>query len=623
MSHQRFACLLLVVWPCAAVLAAESPVRIPPRDQVLNTLQPEHPRLHVKPGDFALLKSRIAGNATLSDWYARVLQRADEIVGSPANTYRIPDGKRLLSTSRSVLERVYCLAFVYLLEDDETYLERAWKELDAAANFKDWNPPHFLDTGEMTHAFAIGYDWLYHDWSEPRRKTIREAMIRHGLTPGLKSYRGEERYGWFVRTESNWNQVCNGGLTAGALAIADEEPELAAEIVHSALQSIQRAMHEYAPDGAYHEGPSYWGYGTGYNVLMIAVLESALGSDFGLTRFEGFDNTVKFPMQLTGPSGRTFNFADSSAGRPGRTYTMFWLANRFDHPHVARFTERFVRASPLDILCYDPDVKTTGKKTPDTCTYWRNVEAVSLRSSWDDANAAWIAFKGDRPGVNHGQADLGSFVLEILGERWAADLGADNYNLPGYFDRRNKRWHFYRNRAEGHNTLVINPGRDPDQEIDGKATVTRFEPTGSMPVGIMDLTEAYVKDVERVHRGIALWERAIPVVQDEITMHRASELWWFMHTPAQVSLDSDKRRASLTIGDQKLVAHLLAPENASFSVMDAAPLPSSPTVSGQKVNKGMRKLAIHLEDFTSGRICVAFGSGVKVPSVEVRPLSDW
>ena len=26
--------------------------------------------------------------------------------------------------------------------------------------FPDWNPKEFLDTAEMTHAVAIGYDWL-------------------------------------------------------------------------------------------------------------------------------------------------------------------------------------------------------------------------------------------------------------------------------------------------------------------------------------------------------------------------------------------------------------------------------------------------------------------------------
>ena len=619
---QRILCtaVLLCVSLAPIAHAADSPVRIPPRDQILGTLQPEHPRLLVAPDDFTALKARIAANPRLAEWYADVQRQADESLKRPANTYRIPDGKRLLSTSRSVLGRVYQWALVYCLENDRRYLDRVWKELQAAAAFKDWNPSHFLDTGEMTHAFAIGYDWLYHDWSDEQRKTIRQAIIQHGLVPGLKSYRGEERYGWFTRTVSNWNQVCNGGMTAGALAIADEEPEMAAEIIHSALQSVPLAMHEYAPDGAYHEGPGYWGYGTSYNVLMIALLESALGSDFGLTEFEGFDNTVRFPMQMTGPTGRVFNFADASAGRPGRTFAMLWLANRFKHADVIRFTEPFVRPTALDLLWYDPQSRSGGSETPDVATYWRGVEAVSLRTKWNDPNASWIAFKGDVPGVNHGQADLGTFVLEMVGERWALDLGADNYNLPGYFDRRTRRWHFYRNRAEGHNTLVINPDDGPDQATDGKAKVIHFDPKAATPAAFMDLTPAYTKHATRVHRAIALVDGNLPAVQDEVELEKPSDVWWFMHTPANVSVNSNGRQATLTLGDKRIVAHLVEPDDATFTVMDAAPLPSSPTVKGQRVNKGVRKLVIHLEDIKSTSIVVAFTPEGTAPPAHVRSL---
>ena len=65
-------------------------------------------------------------------------------------------------------------------------------------------------------------------------------------------------------------------------------PDLAAEIVGAAVPSLKLAMAEFAPDGAWGEGPGYWAYATSYNVVMIAALESALGSDFGLPQAPGF-----------------------------------------------------------------------------------------------------------------------------------------------------------------------------------------------------------------------------------------------------------------------------------------------------------------------------------------------
>jgi hypothetical protein len=61
--------------------------------------------------------------------------------------------------------------------------------------------------------------------------------------PPLKVY--DSKTGW-PRNENNWNQVCNGGLLSGALAIAESEPHLAARIVFEAAQRVPRAMQDNA-----------------------------------------------------------------------------------------------------------------------------------------------------------------------------------------------------------------------------------------------------------------------------------------------------------------------------------------------------------------------------------------
>jgi hypothetical protein len=82
--------------------------------------------------------------------------------------------------------------------------------------------------------------------------------------------------------------VCNGGITVGALAIAESEPALAAQLIARAVNTVPVSMHEYVPDGAYPEGPGYWAYGTTYNVILISALQSVLGTDFGLAKQPGF-----------------------------------------------------------------------------------------------------------------------------------------------------------------------------------------------------------------------------------------------------------------------------------------------------------------------------------------------
>ncbi len=159
----------------------------------------------------------------------------------------------------------------------------------------------------MSHAVGVGYDWLYAHLSEVDRNTIRQALIRHGLQPGIDAYNGTGPSKWWPDSEHNWNQVCNGGLIVGALAIAETDPRYAEAILPEALESLPRALKTYAPDGAWGEGPAYWHYATRYTAYGLDALRSALGRDFGLSRHAGLDHSAYFPVQAAGPTGLYLN----------------------------------------------------------------------------------------------------------------------------------------------------------------------------------------------------------------------------------------------------------------------------------------------------------------------------
>ena len=152
-------------------------------------LAKQHPRLITSAKELALLKGRVSEDAQLREWHSKLAERARRILTDRPSRYEIPDGLRLLSTSRRVLDRSYTLALLYRLDGDRRFAERLWQELEAAAAFPDWNPKHFLDTAEMTHAFAIAYDWLFDVWSPEQRRVIRTAIVEKGLEPALAVYR--------------------------------------------------------------------------------------------------------------------------------------------------------------------------------------------------------------------------------------------------------------------------------------------------------------------------------------------------------------------------------------------------------------------------------------------------
>jgi hypothetical protein len=600
--------LLLVVRAVSA-----GPVPVPEASAILQKLDPQHPRLLAHKPDFKQLKTSAKTNAVLRDWFAKVEHRANTILLEPPSKYEIPDGLRLLATSRRVMNRVYDLAMMYRLTGDKKYADRVWAELKAAGEFKDWNPKHFLDTAEMTHAFAIGYDWLFDFWTPEQCRFLREAIVEKGLKPALAVHHSK---GWWAKGSNNWNQVCNGGITMGALAVADEEPALAGELLHDAIGSIQIPMVRFAPDGAWDEGPGYWNYATFYNVIFLAGLESAVGTDFGLSTIPGFSECGMFPIYMSGPNRHIFDFADSHDHPDGDTPQLFWLANKFNRPGYAAFGLKIAGGSPQEMLWYKPTSAHALSELP-VDKYFRVAEVVTLRSEWNNPNAVCVSFKAGSNKASHGHLDLGSFVLDALGERWALDLGSDDYNMPAYFG--GKRWTYYRLRAEGHNTVLLDPSQGPDQNPKADTRVVRFESKPEKVFGVMDLTPAYT-NASKVVRGIALLNRRDVLVEDEIECAKPTDLWWFMHTAAKIQTNGAS--AELDLNGKKLFARILSPTSAKFEVKDAQPLPTSPHPEGQAKNGGITKLTVHVPETARVRLAILL-SPEPNQRVDVRPLDRW
>jgi hypothetical protein len=621
-SHSLSWLITLLVTTAASRSAESAKISIPPAAEIISRLQPSHPRLLASQAEFAKLKRRIDSDPQLQSWYTVLRKQADEILSAPASRYEIPDGLRLLATSRRVVDRVYTLALVHQLERDSRHAERAWQELAAAAEFPDWNPKHFLDTAEMTHAFAIGYDWLFDTWTPVQREILHQAIVQKGLRPALALYQAQR--GW-PKARHNWNQVCNGGIAIGALALGDGEPELAGEILHAALESIQLAMDEFAPDGAWKEGPGYWNYATSYNVLLLAALESALHSEFGLAKINGFAKTGLFPLYLTGPLGRTFNYADGG-DRTIRAPQLFWLARTFQQPVFSWLQRQSATPTALDLIWYQPPTRGPKAASLPLDNYFRGAEVVTLRSEWENSKALFVGFKAGDNKANHSHLDVGSFVFDALGVRWAVDLGADNYNLPGFFGK--QRWTYYRLRAEGQNTLLINPTDAPDQDPAAATRIIRFQSKPERAFAIADLTPAYGKHARKVWRGITLLDRNKVLIQDEIDADKLADIWWFMHTPAVLKIESDGRTATLQQVGATLRAEILSPTGAAFRMMNAQPLPGSPHPEGQAANEEIKKLAIHLENAKTSTIAVLLTPEIlptqhQRASVKLTTLSDW
>jgi hypothetical protein len=613
-----------------ALLTAGLLARMPGAAADVPDLVQGHPRLLAT--DLSGMATLVGADARAARWYGKTKAAADALLDAAPVEYVIPDGTRLLATSREVVHRVYTLGVAGIVEDDPGYWDRLALELQTVCEFDDWNDHrHFLDTAEMTHAVAIGYDWFHEHWTEGQREVFRSGLRTHGLEPGLEIFEGRSTpHPWFKWT-NNWNIVCNGGLILGSLAIADLEPELTDRVLDHALSTLPLALEPYAPDGGYPEGIGYWEYATKYLVLALAALESATsGSE--LSDSAGVESTVDFPMHMTGPTGLGFNYYDSAAGAP-RPAEAFWLARTFGRPDHAWWAALGADTRqpgwselPLGLLWYDPTSTAAPIEagTDLDAQFHGGCQVAASRSGWERSDALFVAGKAGDNTTSHSDLDIGTFVLEALGQRWFTELGSDDYNLPGYFHA--PRWTYYRKRAEGQNTLVVNPSEDPGQELAGTGTLLEGWGTEASAAFIIDGAGAQ-PDLAAWRRGWRLDDfRRYVIVQDEIVAAAPSDLWWFAHTAAAIDIAPDGRSATLSAAGKELRANLLSPSDATFTEMAARPLWTSPQPDGQATNAGLRKLAINLSGVTEVRIAVQLTPvlpGHTETAAEIEPLADW
>ncbi|WP_203076496.1 heparinase II/III domain-containing protein [Falsiroseomonas ponticola] len=576
---------------------------------LLATLRPGHPRLLTTPAELATLPARLAAEETGRRWRTALLRDADGLLARPPVERRF-EARRpvLLPTSREILRRTEALGVAFLLTADPRYAARLAAEMRAAAAYPDWNPSHFLDVAEMTTAFALALDWCHAAWGEADRAMARDAIIAKGLQPGLEGFR--QRAFW-TRVTHNWALVCMGGLVCGALAVAEDAPMLAAEILSLAIPAARPALASYAPDGAWDEGVAYWDYATQYAVFLMAALDSALGSDQGLSAVPGLAEAWRFRLHLEGPTGRVFNFADGPEG-VRNTPALMWLARRYQAPAAAWLIGRAPGVTGTGVLWYQPGGQAPGAMGLPLDARFRHVEVASLRGAWGEPGASWIAFKGGDNAANHGNLDLGTFVMEAGGERFAIDLGADDYALPGYFSP-GQRFSYYRNATAGQNALLVDGA---DQPARATAAITTFRSEPGFARAVADLSAGYPA-LASARRGIALLDRRVMVVADEVTGSAGRRLRWQMHTRAAVELAG--AAAVLRQGAAVLHARILEPAGAVFSLDSAArPPPENP-------NTGVQRLAV--EATGAARILVAFAPGEPVAEDRVapvrRPVTAW
>ena len=589
-------------------------------DYLLKNLRKEQPRLVLNSEIDKVLREKLISNPVVKNFYSAIKLNAMSVLDE-SYLKREKIGKRLLHISREMLYRINMLGMVYYIEKDSKILDRINNEVLAVCSFSDWNPSHYLDVGEMTMALAFALDWTAGDLPQSTIDKAIKAIIDKGIMP---SYETDKRSNiWWIDGNNNWNQVCNGGMIAGSIAIAEVNPELASKTIKRSLDGLPHALDEYRPDGVYPEGSTYWGYGTAFSVVTNAMLESAFGTDFGLGDYPGFKDSAYFRLLMNAPSGWYYNYADCGDRRISNPdVTLAWFASksgdelffereRFLNPtHSFKIQKNTMQTAAKEIGRLR---RLNGAGLVWVAQYEKQKES-ELPSSWkgggtnpiavftggsDDPYSYYLGCKGGSGTVNHGNMDAGSFIFEINGERWVTDPGNQAYHdlEKTGFDLWNKaqdsqRWTLLNKGNFGHSTITIN---NQLHKVDGKATIVDFK-QGEKPEVTFDLTPVFEGVLKSSKRKFTKESPTSLLIDDLIEINESTEtITWQLITTFDIEVTGEgatisKPDFSSTTPQKKLFVENLSHPNISMKVISLDP----PPLELDRRIEGLKRLELNI-----------------------------
>ncbi len=569
-------------------------------------LNMKRPRLLLDEVRLESVQRNIKENKLLGEWYSRFKEDSLNMLTADTSYENIVRGGTTYSPY-AFANWVASIALLYKIEGDKKYYDTVVDALRGACTvFPDWSQ-RTLYVGLMSFAAAIGYDWLYDDMDVTLRKEIKTGILEKGIKPYLEGYRnylpGKNNLGIHTRSGGNHNSIPSSGLGLAALAVGDDEGKLCEEIFQDILLSLPIYFNSLEPDGAIMEGPLYWTFGCGVLGIFLAALNTSMSSYLGFDRYRGFSRTGYFPMYMLSPAGLIFNYADANTEHlrddRGGADVLFEIARIYNNSDYMWFNTVLADKEPRvwSVIGYDPDLyKPESSLSLAKDKVFRGDSQVgSFRSQWNESvfnQGLFLGFKGGKGDLNHADMDAGTFVLDALGERWIWDLGRDQpYPGPGicYWNRipGGTRWTFYKKRAEGHNTILINPDENEGQDIQALTEIIEFRSSEHEAAAAIDLSPAYRRyGAEKVLRRFDLRDNRSKLrITDTIQTTYPSDMWWFFHTKAEIAILQNENSAVFRLGKKEIKLHYCGPQGIDIFMMKSVPLENSPSPALKEENR--------------------------------------
>lgn len=207
----------------------------------------EHPALFFGRADVEALRAERTADAIAAAAWRRVEEEIEKGVAAelPRQSDRWEfdtgaDGQKCLGQITGEINlAATTLGLSWLLDGVEVHARKAVDILMALCDFDFWTSLRFfgtdyrlpwrgtLETAELCHAAACGYDWLYDFMGESERHRLRTCLLFKGAQPLVQDWADPHTrlpLSTHIRPWGNWWQNCIAPAGEAAIALYGEHP---------------------------------------------------------------------------------------------------------------------------------------------------------------------------------------------------------------------------------------------------------------------------------------------------------------------------------------------------------------------------------------------------------------
>ncbi|MEK6794736.1 MAG: heparinase II/III family protein [Spirochaetota bacterium] len=410
----------------------------------------------------------------------------------------------------------------------------------------------YIDLFSAATGSLLSWLWYFmHDILDTKSpliaRRIELEVKRRILDPYLTGrFQWTGLFGGFV---NNWNPWINSNVLPAFLLLEHDSARRTAGIART-LQSVDRFIAGYHPDGGCDEGPGYW---NAAGASLFDHLDMLRGAAKGIDAFSDplIANIGRYIMRMHIADDYFVNFADSGTKLSVSSDLIHRYGKAVGDDGLAQFGASFFGSETqkrsdswmfyrtLCALFNSPENATVRAKPPLLLHSWMDgIEVMTAREHEGSRDGLFVAAKGGHNAESHNHNDVGSFIVYADGKPVLIDVGVETYTRKTFSKERYEIWTM---RSPYHNLPVVN-GIEQSAGRSFAARDVHCTQDASRSSLSMDIASAYPPSagIERWHRTVTLdrTERAV-IMSDELSLASPGTIAFSLMTSRTVRIEGN------------------------------------------------------------------------------------